>query len=196
MIRNSMRSVLVVFLLATPVVRLWGQAVANAQISGSVVDASGAAVPGAKITATQTDTRQERTTLSGSDGSYVLPNLPVGPYKLEAQATGFTTYLQTGIRLEVSNEVTVNVTLRVGEVKQQVEVSADASMVETQNTAVSQVIDQRSVVDLPLNGRQATQLIMLAGGANDVGPANGYSDLQGSKNYFSADCHFRGWRTG
>jgi hypothetical protein len=186
-LRNSVRSLLVVLLLTAPVARLWGQAVANAQISGVVVDASGAAVPGAKITAKQTETQQERTTVAGTDGSYVLPNLPVGPYHLEVQASGFTTYLQTGIRLEVSNEVTVNITLRVGEVKQQVEVSADASMVETQSTSVSQVIDQRSVVDLPLNGRQATQLIMLAGGANDAGPANGYSDLTGSKNYFSAD---------
>lgn len=185
--KSAVRNVLAAFLLAASVSPVWGQAVANAQISGAVVDASGAAIPGAKITATQTDTEQQRTTISGADGSYVLPNLPVGPYRLEVQASGFTTYLQTGIRLEVSNQFTINVTLKVGEVRQQVEVSADASMVETQNTSVSQVIDQRSVVDLPLNGRQATQLVMLSGGATDIGPANGFSDLTGSKNYFSAD---------
>ena len=178
---------LAVFLFTASFSPVRGQAVASAQISGVVVDSSGAAVPGAKIIATQTETHLARTTVSGADGAYVLPSLPVGPYHLEAQASGFTTYVQTGIRLEVSNEVTVNVTLRVGEIKQQVEVSSNASMVETQTTSVAQVIDQRSVVDLPLNGRQATQLIMLSGGANDVGPANGYSDLQGSKNYFSAD---------
>ena len=184
---RKISSLLIVFLVAAAQTQLWGQAVANAQLSGVVVDSSGAAVPGAKVIAQQTDTQQQRSTLSGSDGSYVLPNLPVGPYQLEVQASGFTSYVQRGIRLEVSNQLTVNVTLQVGEVKQQVEVSADASMVETQNTSVAQVIDQRSVVDLPLNGRQATQLIMLSGGANDIGPANGFSDLTGSKNYFSAD---------
>src|ERR1700683_1555385 len=83
---------------------MWGQAVANAQISGSVADASGAAVPGAKITATQTETHQTRTASSAADGAYVLPNLPVGPYQVEVQASGFSTYVQTGIRLGVSND--------------------------------------------------------------------------------------------
>jgi hypothetical protein len=180
-------SLLASFLLTACAAPLWGQAVANAQLSGSVVDSTGAAVPGAKVTATQNATGQVRTTFSGTDGAYTLPNLPVGPYQIEVQAKGFTTYLQTGIHLEVSNDLTLNVTLSVGEVKQQVAVVANATMVETQSTAVSQVVDQRNVVDLPLNGRQATQLVMLSGGANDIGPANGMSDLTGSKNYFSAD---------
>src|SRR5580693_2219195 len=98
-------SLLASLLLTASAAPLWGQAVANAQISGSVVDSTGAAVPGAKLTATQNATGQVRTTLSGSDGSYVLPNLPVGPYQLEVQASGFTTYLQSGINLEVSNDV-------------------------------------------------------------------------------------------
>ena len=185
--RSSVGSLLAVFLLAASVSPLRGQAVANAQISGEVVDATGAAVPGAKIRATQTDTGQERTTVTGSAGAYVLPNLPVGPYKIEVEAGGFAAYLQTGIRLEVSNAISVNVTLRVGDVKQQVDVTANASMVETQTTAVAQVIDERRVVDLPLNGRVATQLVMLSGAANDIGPSNGMSDLVTSKNYFSAD---------
>src|SRR5579863_4471464 len=179
--------VLAAFLLAACAAPLRAQAVASAQISGSVTDDSGAAIPGAKVTATQTETRQSRTTSSASDGTYVLPNLPVGPYHLEVQASGFSTYVQTGIRLEVSNDITLNVRLRVGEIKQQVEVMANATMVETQSTAVQQVIDQRNVNDLPLNGRLATQLVMLSGGANDIGPANGMSDLISSKNYFSAD---------
>jgi len=97
-----------VLLLATGTVQLWGQAVASAQISGLVADPSGAAVPSAKITATQTETGLVRTTLSGRDGTYVLPGLPVGPYKLEVQVSGFETYVQTGIHLEVSNNVTIN----------------------------------------------------------------------------------------
>ena len=168
-------------------VPLWGQAVANAQIQGFVTDPSGAAVPNANVTATQTATGLVRSTLSGPDGTYVLPDLPVGPYKLQVQASGFETYLQTGIVLEVSNNVAINVTLHVGQIRQQVEVAANASMVQTQTTSVASVMDNARILDLPLNGRIATSLVMLAGAANDMGPANGVSDLTGSKNYFSAD---------
>jgi hypothetical protein len=173
-------------LLCLCTVQLRGQAVANAQISGLVSDPSGAAVPSAKVAATKTDTGQVRTAFSETDGSYVLPNLPVGPYKLEVQLGGFDTYVQTGILLEVSNNVTINITLKVGEVKQEIEVTANANMVSTQTTAVSEVMDQTRILELPLNGRQATDLILLTGAATNLSPANGVSDLQGSKNYFSA----------
>ena len=182
-IKEVIMAVAVVLLTAcaTP---LWGQAVAGAQISGFVADPSGAAVPRAKITATQTDKGLVRTTQSGSDGVYVLTDLAVGPYKLEVQASGFETYVQTGIRLQVSDTPTINVTLRVGQVSQQVEVTANASMVETQATSVSQVVDQMRMVELPLNGRLATQLVLLAGAATTETTA--INDLAGSKNYPNA----------
>jgi hypothetical protein len=176
-----------IMLVVGSVAPLRGQAVANAQIHGLVTDPSGAALPNAKVTARQTSTGLVRTTLSGPHGTYVLPNLPVGPYELEVRAGGFRTYVQTGIVLQVSNNVTTNVVLQLGQVSQQVQVSANASMVQTNTSSVSQVIDQARIVDLPLNGRIATSLVMLSGAANDIGPANGYSDLTGSKNYFSAD---------
>ena len=141
------------------------QAVANAEIRGVISDSSGAVVPAAQIKATQTETGRFRTTLSGSDGSYALPSLPVGPYKLEVSAPSFASYVQSGIMLQVGNNVQINVALQVGGVTQEVLVSADAAMVETQDTSVSDVIDQRRIVELPLNGRQATDLILLAGGA-------------------------------
>jgi hypothetical protein len=167
---------------ATP---LWGQAGAVAQISGTVSDPSGAVVPNAKVTATQTATGLVRTTLSGLDGLYVLPNLPVGPYKLEVEVGGFETYIQSGIVLEASNNVAINVTLHVGQAKQRVEVTADASMVQTQTTSVGQVMDDRRIVDLPLNGRIATSLIMLTGMSTDAGLWD--SDLVTSKNYWTSD---------
>jgi hypothetical protein len=144
---------------------VFGQAVSNAQIQGLVTDATGASVPGVAVKATQTDTGQVRSTVSNTDGSYVLPNLAVGPYKLEAGANGFKTYVQSGLILQVGNNVQINISLQLGAVSQQMEVSADATMVQTQDTSVSQVIDQRRIVDLPLNGRQATDLILLSGGA-------------------------------
>ena len=178
--------VLLVLLLATSTIQLWGQAGASAQISGLVTDPSGAVVPNAKVTATQVDTGMVRTTLGGPDGIYVLPNLPVGSYRLEVEASGFNTYVQTGILLEVSNTVTINIALHVGQTKQQVEVTANASMVQTQTTSVGQVMDDRRILDLPLNGRQATDLIMLMGGATNATDGN-VTDIKTSKNYFSSD---------
>src|SRR5205823_9744152 len=89
----------------------------------------------------------------------------VGPYLLEVCAPAFNTYVQSGIVLQVSNNVQINVLLQVGAVTQDVRVSANAAMVETEDTSVSEVIDQRRITDLPLNGRQATDLILLSGGA-------------------------------
>ena len=138
---------------------------ANAQIHGAVTDATGAAIPAAQIKATQIETGQLRTAVSAADGSYSLLNLAVGPYRLEVGSPSFSNYVQTGIILQVGANVTINVGLQVGAVTQEVQVSSNAAMVETQDTSLSEVIDQRRIVDLPLNGRQATDLILLAGGA-------------------------------
>jgi hypothetical protein len=105
------------FLLA-PV--CYAQAVAVAEVQGQVVDGSGSAVPGAQIKMTQTETDYVRNTTAGVDGSYSLPNLPVGPYTLEVIADGFKTHLQSGIILQVGSGVQVNVTLQVGSVTEHV----------------------------------------------------------------------------
>ena len=164
-----MRSLLVaafIFLGQLGQVPARAQAVANATIHGEVTDASGAAVPGAQVKAVQTGTGQASATTAAPDGSYVLPNLPIGPYRFEVSAPSFSAYVQSGITLQVGNNVQINVTLQVGAITQEVQVSANAAMVETQDTSISEVIDQRRIVDLPLNGRQATDLILLAGGAS------------------------------
>src|SRR5207244_8175305 len=87
-------------------------------------------------------------------GSYVLSNLPLGPYKLEAALTGFRTFVQTGIVLQVNSNPVINPTLEVGQVSEQVEVQANAALVETRNVGVGQVIEQQRILELPLNGRQ------------------------------------------
>jgi hypothetical protein len=144
----------------------WAQA--SAQISGVVKDPSGAVLPGAEITATQMETGIARMTVSNETGAYVLPNLPVGPYKLEASLPGFRTFVQTGIVLEVNGNPVVNVTLDVGQRTEQVEVQANAALVETRNVGVGQVMEQQRILELPLNGRNVTDLITLGGGAVDV----------------------------
>jgi Carboxypeptidase regulatory-like domain len=173
-------------LLTMPVTQLWSQGQAGTQISGLVSDTSGAVVPNATIRVTQTNTGLVRTTVSGANGNYTLPDLPVGPYRLDVEAPGFNAYVQTGIILQINSSVTINVTLKVGEVKQQVQVTANASMLQAQTSSVGQVMDDRRILDLPLNGRQATDLIMLMGAAtNTVNP--NLTDIKTSKNYFSSD---------
>ena len=155
------------------------QAVASSQISGIVKDSSGGALPGADVTVTKTDTGMVRSTVTEADGTYVLPNLPIGPYQLKVTLQGFTTYVQDGIVLQVNTNPQVNVTLAIGAVSEQVTVTANATMVETHSTGIGQVVDNQRVVELPLNGRQATELIFLAGLATSA-PAG---DLNTNKNY-------------
>src|SRR5581483_9916288 len=125
----------------------------TAQLNGTIRDASGSAIPSAAIKATQTATGVVRTTVSGADGSYLLPNLPIGPYLLEVTKDGFTKYAQAGIVLEVNTAPTVDVAMKVGSVNEQVTVEAEALQVETRTTSVGQVVDTQRVLEMPLNGR-------------------------------------------
>jgi len=152
---------------------LWSQAVSNATIHGAVTDPSGAPVAHAAIKVTQTDTGQTQIGASEDDGSFVLPNLPVGPYRLTVTAPSFQTYAQSGIVLQVGGNVQVNAALTLGSVSQSVEVTANAAMVETTQTSIAEVIDEKRIMELPLNGRQATDLILLAGGADVPASAAG-----------------------
>src|SRR5215470_9869862 len=144
----------IAFLSISLGVLAWAQAVSTSQINGTVQDASGAVLPGAEITATQTDTGAVRMTITNEAGVYVLPNLAVGPYRLEVSLPGFRTFVQTGIVLQVNSNPTINAVLEVGGGSEEIQVEANAAMVETQSTGVGQVVDQQRVVDLPLNGRK------------------------------------------
>ena len=165
--------------LASPV---FAQAVAIAQVSGVVADPSGSPVPAAQVRMTETEKQLMRSTVTDAQGRYTLPNLPVGPYRLEVSAPGFKSYTQSGILLQVGNNVQINVAMQLGALTEHVEVSAQAGMVETTENSVSQVIDERRIVDLPLNGRQPTQLILLSGAAMTT-PGG---DMRGSKNFYSS----------
>lgn len=142
---------------------------AVSQISGVAHDSSGAVVPGVEITATATDTGVKRTTTTDENGAYTLPNLPIGPYRLEATHPGFRTYVQTGIELLVDSNPVIPVTLGVGDVAQTVEVEANATLVETQKLGVGTVMENQRILDLPLNGRNPTDLISLTPGAVQTG---------------------------
>src|SRR5215475_4074259 len=156
----------------------FGQAVTIASLGGVVTDQSGSGVPGANVRMIDTEKGTVHTTSSDNEGRYTFPNLPVGTYRLEAQAKGFKAYVQAGMVLEVAANRTQNIPLEVGAVTEVVEVSAAASMVETKDNSIAQVIEQRKIVDLPLNGRNLTQLLTLTG----AGTSAPGGDLVGSKN--------------
>ncbi|HKC57716.1 MAG TPA: carboxypeptidase-like regulatory domain-containing protein, partial [Vicinamibacterales bacterium] len=139
------------------------------QISGRITDQSGAVLPGVSVTVVQTDTAQTRTVTTDASGTYVLPNLPTGPYRLEAILQGFRTYAQTGIVLQVAATPTINVTLAVGSLEETVAVEGAAPLVDVQSAGISDVVDNERIVELPLQGRQVTDLIVLAGAAVQTG---------------------------
>src|SRR5262249_20444329 len=141
----------------------WAQG--TGQINGVVKDQSGAVLPGAEVTATQTETGAARTSVSNETGNFILPTLPVGPYRIEVGLPGFRTYVQTGILLQVNGNPSINAVLEVGQVSEQVEVQADATMVETRSTGIGSVIENQRVLELPLNGRNVQELVFLAGAA-------------------------------
>src|SRR5438270_205734 len=154
----------------------WAQA--TAQISGNVRDQSGAVLPGVEVTATQTGTGISRSTVTNEAGSYVMSNLALGPYRLEAALPGFRTFVQSGIVLQVNASPVINVTLEVGQVTEQVEVQANASLVETRSVGIGRIMETDRIVELPLNGRNAQELMLLAGGAVSV-PLSGSQTFPG-----------------
>ena len=146
-----------------------GWAQGTAQIGGVVKDASGAVIPGAEIKATQTATGAVRTTTSGADGGFVMPNLPIGPYQLEATKQGFSKYVQSGLQLNVDSNPTLDISLKVGASNDQVTVEAAADAIETHSNNVGEVVDNKRVAEMPLNGRDPHELIFLAGMSQNPG---------------------------
>src|SRR5436190_20481390 len=164
---------LALFIVLMACGNVWAQA--TAQISGAFQDQSGAVLPGVEVTATQTETGVRRTTVTNETGTYVLPNLPLGSYRLETALPGFRTFVQTGIVLQVNSNPAIKIVLQVGQVSEQVEVQANAGLVETRSLSVGQVMETARIMELPLNGRNAQELVLLQGGATQVSPVGGYT---------------------
>jgi len=175
-------SLLLAFVTLGTAPPLHAQAVSIATVTGRVTDQQGAVVTGAQIAVTGLDTGTIHKAVTNEDGIYTIPSLPIGAYTVEASAPGFQTYVQTGILLRVNDNVQINVTLKVGQVGERVEVQANASMVQTQQNTITQVIDLRRILDLPLNGRDPTQLITISGAS--INHSDGTNT--GSKSFFSS----------
>jgi outer membrane receptor protein involved in Fe transport len=150
---------------------------ATGTISGIITDESGAVIPGVTVEITNTDTNQTRSAVSGSDGFYTVPLLQPGPYTVRASLQGFRVSLREGVRVTVESTSRVDVRMTVGALEESVRVTADAPLVETSSAAMGTVIDQKKVVELPLNGRNFTQLGTLIPGV--VAPPPGLGGAAG-----------------
>src|SRR5438552_17963547 len=138
-----MRAIAVVLIALLMCASVWSQAVTVAQINGSVKDQSEALLPGVEVKVTQTETGYNRTVVTDETGRYTIPNLPVGPYRLEASLPGFRTYVQTGSVLQVNSNPTIPILLAVGQVTEPVEVDANAVQVEPVTAGVGDVAASR-----------------------------------------------------
>jgi hypothetical protein len=149
------------------------RAQSTAVLRGTVTDPAGAIIPNATITVRDLATSLERTTQTDSEGNYQIAALPVGTYRLEAQAKGFQTGTVAAMPVEVARTILQNFQLQVGDLSQQVEVTSDAPVIETATTSVGTVINQRTVQEIPLNGRHFVDLGLLIPGSVTP-PQNGF----------------------
>ncbi len=144
-----------------------------ASLNGIVTDGTGAAVPNAKVTAINQATSVSSNTQSDSAGAYLFSSLPIGKYRIEVTASGFQKAIVPDIDLPVATSITQNVQLKIGEASETVEINAQAAVIDTTTNSMGQVINDKTVQDIPLNGRHFTDLSLLTPGTMTP-PANGF----------------------
>lgn len=144
----------------------------TASLGGLVTDPSNAVVPGAQVTVRNLDTGFTQTTTAGPEGQFQFSRLPVGNYELKLEQAGFSAYTRSGIRLTVDQMATQNVTLQVGQTSEQVTVQAQQEVISTRTATGGQLVEQRQIRELPLQGRRPERLLYLAAGTVDLGRHN------------------------
>ena len=154
----SVRNATIVILLFFSIVAAQG---VRATIVGRVADDSGAVVPGATITVTNTGTNESRSVVVNDNGDYAIPQLAPGQYTLTAEYTGFNKVVRSGIVLETGQQARLDLVLKVGAVTEDVEVIAAAALVTTESATIGNVVDRQKIAELPLNGRDYLQLAFL-----------------------------------
>lgn len=175
----------VLFLVGLSDMRLAAQGTTGT-ILGTVTDASGGTIPEATVTLTNTGTNATQTVMSDAQGRYRVPDLPVGQYQVDTKKNGFDSVIHPGITLDAGANVVVDFSLRVGQVAQTVTVEGDVSQVETTSSAISTTVEPTQMRDLPLNGRNFEELILLAPGVvNETGAGAAKNSYIGMGNYWS-----------
>ena len=170
---RSIRITLCIAVLLMFAGRLFAQAGATGTILGTVTDATGAIVANAKVTVTNTATNVPFRTTTSSAGDYYAPSLNPGSYKVSVEAPGFQKSVTDAFTLTVDQKVRVDVALKPGAVTETLEVTAQAVTLDTDTAALSQLVSQQQVEELPLNGRNFVQLLFLGAGAVTIGGEQG-----------------------
>ncbi|MFZ0520960.1 MAG: TonB-dependent receptor [Candidatus Acidiferrales bacterium] len=165
------RVALLLLLLSCCNLSLRAQSTAN--LNGTVTDTSGAAIPNAKVVVTNQGTGTQWNAQTNGSGLYVVPSLPPGSYQITVSLSGFQTLVVNDLRLDVATSVTKDLQLTVGAISQQVEVTTEAPLLDTSTTGVGQVINSKTVQEIPLNGRHFVDLNLLTPGTVTP-PANGF----------------------
>ena len=177
------KSALSLIFLALTSTTAWGQ---TAQIAGTISDVSGARVPEAQVTAREVDTGAQRKVASNAEGYYTVPLLPPGNYTVTVSKEGFSPVTHSGITLAVGDNATIDIKLTVGAVAQSVSVTSVAPLVDTQSGTINRVVDRQRIVDLPLNGRDITQLLTVQAGVvetvSSAGVVGNAFTVNGSRN--------------
>src|SRR2546427_2708191 len=141
----------------------------TASFGGNVVDRNNAVLPQSQVIVRNVDTGFTQSATTDQSGAFLLPRLPVGSYELRVELPGFATYVQTGITLTVAQAANQTVVMQIGQVSEEITVQADSPLIGTRNGTLGQLVDQKRVVELPLNGRMAQSLVFLAAGTVDLG---------------------------
>jgi hypothetical protein len=159
------------------------QTAGTGNIQGVVYDSTGAVIQGATVTATNIATQVKHVAVTDNNGLYNFPNIAIGKYALEVTAPSFARYRQTNIVLDVGSSIAVNPIMTIGKASLTVEVESAGLALQTEDSSLKQTIDENTMTEMPLNGRQMTSLITLTGGAVN---ANENNDESGSKTFYSS----------
>ena len=155
--------------------------VASAELSGTVLDSTGAALPGAKVTATNVGTNVSHDAVSDGTGNYVIPLLQPGDYVVTVEASGFKKLVQKGLSLQVNQQAQLNLTLEIGQVSEEISVTAQAPQLQSEASSLGTVVSEKLVNQLPLNGRNFIQLAVLSPGVTGVGFAASGTIMSGTR---------------
>jgi carboxypeptidase family protein/TonB-dependent receptor-like protein len=153
----------------------------TATISGVVKDASGALIPAASVTVTNSETGLSREARTATDGSFRFPALAVGSYEVKAEQTGFQSKVQSGLRITIGQEAVLNFTLQVGAVSETVSVSAEAPIVNTTSGTLGSLVSEQTVTDLPLDGRNFNDLTFLQTGVSESRSSDNGGTINGQE---------------
>ena len=157
----------------------------TATVLGTVRDSSGAVVPGAALSARNTETGQMREVQSGAEGAYRFSSLPVGSYEIRVEHTGFQTEVRSGLTLSVSQEAVINIELQVGAVENVITVTGEAPLINTTSGSLGGLVDAEKVAELPLNGRNYIDLTLLQPGVQRDNITGGGPQMAGT--WFSSN---------